>query len=44
MWFPPFDDEEPFLGHGDNGLNIGPLEAIRLEFDPGEGTIIDLVL
>lgn len=36
MRFPPFDDEEPPLDYADNILDVEPLEAIQIDFDPIE--------
>jgi pre-mRNA-processing factor 8 len=40
MRFPPFDDEEPPLGYGDNVLDVDPLEAIQLDLDLQEDAAI----
>ncbi|PVU91485.1 hypothetical protein BB561_004382 [Smittium simulii] len=40
MRFPPFDDEEPPLDYGDNLLDVEPLEAIQMELDDDEDSIV----
>jgi pre-mRNA-processing factor 8 len=40
MRFPPFDDEEPPLDYGDNVLDVEPLEAIQIELDEEEDSVI----
>lgn len=40
MRFPPFDDEEPPLDYADNILDVDPLEAIELELDEEDVSLI----
>ncbi|PVV02805.1 hypothetical protein BB560_002731 [Smittium megazygosporum] len=40
MRFPPFDDEEPPLDYGDNILDVEPLEAIQMELDDDEDSLV----
>ncbi|OMJ15120.1 Pre-mRNA-processing-splicing factor 8 [Smittium culicis] len=40
MRFPPFDDEEPPLDFGDNLLDVEPLEAIQMDLDDDEDSVV----